>query len=177
MNQRWQNLIALALLNFLAFGCAFSSENADRPEAIAGYVDFYTDANAGLAWDVREAPVDGGDFEAVFSEVTPVAGNILRLPFAPGRYQLRVTLLNRVVTEPADVDVTVESGKVTPVHIILAEAGTTAVISKRTIMGGTGSRSGRQTDTRRDEATMHDLSARSDSPVLPRPEQQMPYAR
>jgi len=175
MNKHWHNLIPLALVTVLASGCA--SSNAHKPEAIAGYVDFYTDANAGLAWDVREAPADGGDFEAVFSDVNPIGGNILRLPFAPGQHQLRVTLLNRVVTEPAEVDVTVESGKVTPVHIILAEAGTTSVISKRTIMGGTGSRSGRQTDMRRDETTMYDLSAGADSPIPHRPEQQMTYAR
>lgn len=176
MNQRWHNLITFALLIFLAFGCASSNVNADRPEATTGHVDIYTDANAGLAWDVREASAGAGDFETVFSDVTPVAGNILRLPFAPGRHQLRVTLLNRVVTEPADIDITVESGKVAPVRIILVEAGTTSVISKRTIMGGTGSRSGRQTDTRRDETTMYDLSASVGSPVPLRPEQQMPYA-
>ena len=150
--------------------------NAHRADATAGYVDLYTDANLELAWDVQEASA-GGDFETVFSDVTPAGGNILRLPFVPGRHQLRVTLLNRVVSEPVEVNVTVESGKVTPVRVVLAGAGSTVVVSKRTMMGGTGSRSGRQTDTRRDEATMYDLAANTDSALPFQHLEQMPYAR
>jgi hypothetical protein len=177
MNHRWNYLVALVLLTLLAFGCATSGVNPDRPDASAGYVDFYTDANMGFAWDVREAALTGGDFELVFSDLEPVGGNILRLPFTPGRHRLRITLLNRVVTKPANIDITVESGRVTPVRIVLAEAGSTVVVSKKTIMGGTGSRSGRQTDTRRDESTMYALSTTADSPVSIQPVQQMPYAR
>lgn len=40
MNQRWQNLIALALLTLLAFRCVSSNVNVLMPEAITGYVDF-----------------------------------------------------------------------------------------------------------------------------------------
>jgi hypothetical protein len=176
MKQRWNYVLTLALLTFLVFGCASSNGNAHGPDASTGYVDFYTDANMGLAWDVREVS-GAGDFETVFSDVAPVTGNILRLPFAPGQHQLRVTFLNRVVSKPTDFGVTVESGKVTPVRIVLTEAGSTVVVSKRTIMGGTGTRSGRQTDTRRDESTMYEFSASAGSPGPFQPEQQMPYAR
>jgi hypothetical protein len=166
MNLSLKYPLAVALLTLLASGCASSNVNAHKADADAGYVDFYTDANLGLAWDVQEASADGGDFETLFSDVTPAAGNVLRLPFVPGRHQLRVTLLNRVVAKPVNMDVVVESGKVTPVRIFLTEAGSTVVVSKKTIMGGTGSRSGRQTDTQRDESTMYELSAIA-SPSLP----------
>lgn len=170
-------MIALVLLTFLVSGCASSNVNTRKTEAVTGYVDLYTDTNADLAWDVQEAPSGAGDFETVFSDVNPVSSKVLRLPLPPGQHQLRVTLLNRVVSKPADVSVTVESGKVTPVRIVLVEAGPTVIVSKQTMVGGTLTRSGRQTNIQRNESTMYELSAIADASIPFQPEQQMPYIR
>ena len=98
--------IGLLLLGSLVFpGCSTSSPNPSHPHAHTGYVDFYTDSNMELSWEVKLFDAQTAELEKVFS-------------------------VNRVTEGPQFVDVQVENGKVTPVHVTLAPAGTTSVDRK-----------------------------------------------
>src|SRR4051812_25152739 len=114
---------ALAVLGLLA-GCATRNLNPPSARANTGYVDFYTDPAANVCWEVTRFHEASGTFQAIFSNYEPAAG-ILRLAFAPGPQRLRINLLNRVVTKPAELVVDVQNGKITPVRVTLAKTGQT----------------------------------------------------
>jgi len=167
---------ALAVLLFIASGCASANVDAPAARANTGCVDFYSTTDAELCWDVREAGGSDNDFRTLFSDVKPVRGDVLRLAFSPGHHRLRVTFLNRVILKPAEVDVVVENGKVTPVRVDLTGTGATTVLSKQTTMGGTPSgRGGRRTKISSEETVLFDISAVADAAVPYRPKEQMPY--
>jgi hypothetical protein len=162
----------------LAAGCASSNINSPAPRANTGYVDFYSLSDTDLCWDVQVSQSPKADFRTVFSDVKPVEGGILRLAFAPGQHTFRITFLNRVITKPAQTDVQIENGRITPLAVTLTEAGSTTVVSKQTIIGGSPSlRGGRQTRVNRDETVMYDISAVPAPPVSYKLKEQMPYGQ
>lgn len=172
------NLLGLTLLCLIAAGCASGNINSPVPRANTGYVDLYSESDADLCWDVRISHASGANFKTVFSDVKPVEGGVLRLAFVPGHHTLRITFLNRVITKPTLVDVDIENGKVTPVAVTLTEAGSTTVVSKQTIIGGSPSlRGGRQTKVNSDETVMYDISAVAAAPVSYKPKEQMLYVQ
>jgi hypothetical protein len=108
----------------------------------------------------------------------PAAGGFLRLAFAPGRHRLQVTFLNRVITQPAEIEVEVQDGKITPVRATLTSAGVALVETRETSRGGTAyGRYGRRTKISSDETAMYGISAVADPPVAYQHKERMPYAR
>jgi hypothetical protein len=123
--------IGLLLLAGLVFpGCSTSNPNPSHPHAHTGYIDFYTDSNMELSWEVKWFDAQTAELEKVFSEFEPVKGSVLRIASSPGHQRYQVWIVNRVTDGPEFVDVQVENGKVTPVHVTLAPAGTTSVDRK-----------------------------------------------
>jgi hypothetical protein len=146
--------------------------------ANTGYVDFHADSSGELSWDVARFDDRTQSFKSVFSELEPAAGGFLRLAFAPGRHRLQVTFLNRVIAKPAEVEVEVQDGKITPVRVTLTEAGTALVRTKEVSRGGTAyGRYGRRTKIGSDETAMYGISAVADPPVTYQLKERMPYAR
>jgi hypothetical protein len=164
------------MLLFMAFGCASANVNPPAPRANTGYVDFYSTTDAEVCWEVRDGGDSGNDFRTVFSDVKPVQGDVLRLPFKPGHHRLRITFLNRAILKPAQADVFVENEKITPLRVILTEGGATTVLSKQTTMGGTPSgRGGRRVKINSEESALFTISAVADAAVPYQPKEQMPY--
>ena len=123
--------IAILLLAGLVFsGCSTSNPNPGHPHANTGYVDFYTDSNLELSWQVKAFEKESDELKTVFSQFDPVEGSVLRLAASPGRQRYQVWIVNRVTEGPVFVDVPVENGKVTPVHVTLTPSGTTSVNRK-----------------------------------------------
>lgn len=172
------NSLVLAVPLLIALGCASGNINSPTPRANTGYVDFYSLSDTDLCWDVQVSQPPKADFRTAFSDVKPVEGGVLRLAFAPGQHTFRITFLNRVITKPAQIDAEVENGKITPLAVILTEAGSTTVVSKQTIIGGSPSlRGGRQIRVNRDETVMYDISAVPAATVSYQLKEQMPYAQ
>ncbi|MDB6112065.1 MAG: hypothetical protein JWR69_3815 [Pedosphaera sp.] len=134
-------LLSLATLTTLS-GCRTADVNPDRPEANTGYVDFYAPGQSDLYWEVKQYDPNKGAFKTVFSRAKPLDGPFLRLATPPGRHQFRVTFLNRVVMEPAVVDVQVTSGMITPVRVELVDVGSTQVERREARLGLTVRRFG-----------------------------------
>jgi len=171
------DLLGLTVPLLIAAGCASSNINSPAPRANTGYVDLYSLSDTDLCWDVQVSRASGTDFKTVFLDVKPVEAGVLRLAFAPGHHTLRITILNRVITNPAQVNVEVENGRITPLAVTLTEAGSTMVISKETIIGGSPTlRGGRQTRVNSEETVRYDISAVPAAPVSYQPKEQMPYA-
>ena len=168
----------LAAAGLLLAGCASSNVNPPQARAKTGYVDLYADSAGELRWQVSRFDERAQSFKNVFSEWDLPPGRVLRLAFRPGHYRLRVTFTNRVVQEPGLVEVEVKDGLITPVHVQLTEAGTAAVQTKRTSVGGTAyGRYGRRTKFGSGESTLYRVSAAADEPTPYQLQEQMPYAR
>lgn len=177
MQPKHNLFFALATL-LLACGCASSNINPPQARAHTGYVDLYSSTDAELCWEVREGNSCRCHFSTVFSNVKPVEDDVLRLAFRPGRHFLRITFLNRAVKSPADVDVDIQDGKVTPVQISLKALGSTTVLSKQTTMGGTpAGRAGRRTKINSTETSIFEISAVAEAAVPYQPRKQMPYSQ
>jgi len=148
--------IVAALL--LVAGCASPNVNPQRAQPNTGYVDLYSPTDADLCWDVAISTERGDHFLTIFSDVKPVEDDRLRLAFYPGTRRLRVTFLNRVVSEPAVFNCDIQAGYIIPVAISLRPTGQTTVVSKRTMIGGTPSgRGGRQIKVTSHETVRYDL--------------------
>jgi len=171
-------LPAIAALTLLATGCATSNVNPPEARANTGYVDFHAEAATDLCWEVTRFDERGQDFQRVFSAFDPPTVGILRRAFPPGRHRLRVTFLNRVITQPAEVELEIQDGRITPVRVSLTEAGTTMVESKEVNRGGTArGHHGRRTKIDSDETAMYRLSAAAAPAVAYQPKERMSYAR
>jgi hypothetical protein len=120
----------LLLAGVVLPGCSTSNPNPATPHANTGYIDFYTDSNLELSWEVKRFETESAELKTVFSQFEPVQGSILRIAAAPGRQRYQVWIANRVTEGPEFVDVRVENAKVTPVHVTLTTAGTTSVDRK-----------------------------------------------
>jgi hypothetical protein len=171
-------VLALAVLSLWVAGCASPNVNPPEARAHTGYVDFHADPTNELCWHVTRFEQRTQSFKDVFLEYGPVQGAILRLTFAPGHYRIRITFLNRLIANPAEVEVEVQNGKVTPVRVTLIETSTTMVQTKEVSRGGTVyGRYGRRTKIGNDEAVMYAISALAEPPVDYQPKERMPYAR
>jgi len=161
-----KGLLMLVATALLVAGCASTNVNPSRAHAHTGYVDFHADALDELSWQVERFDERTQTFRRVFSELDPPAEPALRLAFPPGHYRFKVRFLNRVVSEPGQVDVKVEAGMITPIRVELIAAGESSVQVKRTNPGGTPyGRFGRRTRIRYNEAGMYRVSAEAQPPV------------
>lgn len=168
--------LALAAAWLIASGCA--SKNVDPPTARphTGYVDFHADPPQRLSWQIQQIGA-AGRATTVFEQYKPVTEPILRLAFAPGRYQLQVAVLNYVLTETATLEVEVKDGMITPVRVTLTETGSTLVENKTTRAGGAYyGRYGRGTRIRDNEAATVRVNAGPQVLLPYQPKAQMPYA-
>jgi hypothetical protein len=174
MKQYTRFWFAWTALPLLAFGCA--SEKVDpRGET---YVDFYSQPPGNLCWDVQDSRAWGREFRTVFSDLKPIEDGVLRLALASGRHHFRVTFLNRVVAAPAEIQIDVQQGKVTPIRVALTEAGSTTVLSKKESRDHTvHGRAGWHTEIKSEQSTAYNVSAVAETPLPYEPKNQMPYAR
>jgi hypothetical protein len=170
-------LLLLAAAALLVQGCASPNVNPARARANTGYVDFHADSPFELSWDVARFDDRAQTFKSLFSDLKPPPGGVLRLAFTPGGHRLRITFLNCVIMEPVEVEVEVQDGKITPVRIILTEAGTALVQSRQASRGvNYNGRYGRRLENRSIESATYSLSAEPGAPAVYQLKEQMPYA-
>ena len=108
-------------------GCGSPNVNPLKPHSNTGYVDFYTDSDLILSWEVRRGAEQSKEMRTVFNEFDPIIGNILRLSAPPGTYRFQVWFINRLTTGSQTVTVQIANRKVTPVHVTLTSTGTANV--------------------------------------------------
>jgi hypothetical protein len=164
-------------IGLFAVSCASPNVNPKGPRSKSGYIDFYSKPDADLFWEVERFDSSANAYKTAFSEMKPVKDEFLRLGFAPGTYQLRLTVLNLAVVEPAIVQVEVKEGFVTPVLVELAQVGQSAVVSKETRVGSNlYGRYGRRTKIINSQTGGIYRATASAQPFQPyQPKQQMSY--
>ena len=165
----------LAGIVLFAPGCASTDVNPATPRAHTGYVDIYADGPDPLLWNVEQVD-DAGNAKQFFRQEKLIDEGFARLAFEPGHYTLRISVLNRAVTEPATVAVDVKDGMITPVHVTLTSTGKALIESKDARVTGTYyGRYGRSTKLRDYDASTYRASAEPQPAISYSPKGQMPY--
>jgi hypothetical protein len=174
-NPSW--LCGLAAILLLLAGCSSPNVNPAAPKAKTGYVDFYVQTTNVLCWEVERKEPGASEFKTVYSELKPPDGGVLRLAFLPGRHQLCVTFLNRVIEQPAEIEVEVQDGRITPVCVTLTDAGSSAVKTVDINRGGTAyGRFGRRYKVGSDVTARYAITAKAEEPAPYQVKSKMPYA-
>lgn len=170
-------LLALAALALWVPGCATQNVNPPQARANTGYVDFHVDPSAGLSWEVARFDDRTQNLRILFSNLKPPPGGILRLAFAPGHYRLRVTFLNRIISQPMEVEVEVKDGMITPVQVALIPDGT-ALVERREQRVGPTVRGHYRSNIKlsSDESTLYRISAGVDAPMPYQVKERTAYA-
>jgi hypothetical protein len=170
-------IATLAAAATLGFGCASPNVNPPAPKAHTGYVDFDLTVADELALEVREYRSGTNSFKTLYFDARPVQGEPLRLALAPGRHRLRVTCVNRAINHPAEIEVEVYDGRITPLRLTLTDVGVVLVRTKELGTGSTAyGRYGRRTKIGADETVLYDVSVAVDAPVAYQPKERMDYA-
>lgn len=168
-------LLALAVAALWVPGCATPDVNPPQARSNTGYVDFHADPPDELCWEVSRFDARSQTYRRVFSELKPPQGGVLRLAFAPGRHRLQITFLNRLIAGPADVDVEVQDGRITPVLVMLTDVASATVLRKELAWGNTAKGLyGRRTRTDGAATIMYKLSTTVEAPMAYQPKEQMP---
>lgn len=166
MSMRIRSLGLLLAASLLAPGCATQNVNPPQARANTGYVDLYADPAAQLYWEVARFDEESRTFRQVFSELEAVPDGILRLAFKPGRHRLQVSVLNRFVVNPGEIEVEVQDGRITPVHVILTEVGAATVETKEIGTRGAGyGPAGRRNQFGTTQDVMYTLSVAAEAPT------------
>ena len=172
-----QFLLLFALLALWTSGCATQNVNPLQARANTGYVDFHAEPTGELSWEVARFDDRTQNLRILFSDLQPPPGGILRLAFAPGHYRLRVTFLNRIISQPAEVEVEVKDGKITPVQGALIPDGT-ALVERREQRVGPTVRGRYRSNIKlsSDESTLYRISAGADAPMPYQAKERTAYA-
>jgi len=171
---KWSPLLLLLLL---VISCRSTNVNPADAKPNTGYVDLYSPADTNLCWEVKDVQVKSGKARTLFSNVKPVQGSVLRLALSPGDHRLSITFLNKAVSIPALLDLTVEDGRITPVLVTLQETGTITARGEQTSFRTTLRGVGQATDLQDRPATLYEISASAEPPRPYWPKEALAYSK
>ena len=172
MNSRLVLLVASGITVCL-LGCSSANVNPSLPKAHTGYVDFYTDSDLDLSWQIKRAADDR--MRPVFSEFNPIFGNILRLATPAGNHRFEVWFINCFTTGPQTIEVQVNETCVTPVHVTLTGAGSTSAQSTSYEYRPTARATRRVQRTTTSEKETFQIGLTAADPQPYQPKERMPY--
>lgn len=175
----WPVLPSIAIA-ILITACATSKPKDVNPVAPAskkGYVDFYTSTPSDLSWDISRMNERTGRFVPLFSQYAPHHG-ILRIPVDPGHVRLRINIFNRIIEQPAEVDLEVREGMITAVRLDFSEEGTASFATKNVSGGGNAyGKFGKRIRIQAEEKITYTISAAAAAPIPYQRKEVMSYGR
>jgi hypothetical protein len=111
----------------LAGGCATSDTNPKNPRPGRGYVDLYLVPKADVWWKVDVFHTREQRYKPFTAQFDAPPQGILRVEARPGHYRARVRFVNQAVLAPAEIEVEVRPGLITPVRVMSQKAGSAYV--------------------------------------------------
>jgi len=178
LDENWLELSTVLLLIVCALatpGCSSSGVNPSAPHANTGYVDFYTDDLVDLSWEVKCKDERTGKMETVFAQYKPLQTSVLRIASPPSEHQFQVWFMNLTTEGPQTVQVRVENGKITPVHVTLATGGTTFIRQKEYSFRGSAKGYARGTKVTTTENKVFQIGATAEPSQPYKTKEEMPY--
>ena len=116
-----------AVLLGLAAGCATRDVNPPATRAGRGYVDLYTVPKTEAWWKVDVFDPRRQGYKEFSADFKAPAEGIFRVEARPGRYKARISFVNQAIEAPAEVEVEVREGLITPVQVTLNQGDSTYV--------------------------------------------------
>ena len=111
----------------LASGCATRDLNPETARAGLGYVDIFSQPKMEAWWKVDVFDAANQSYKEFTAQFNAPEQDIFRVEARPGRYKARITFVNQAVEAPAEVDVEVRAGMITPIQITAVEGGSSYV--------------------------------------------------
>ena len=120
---RWLPAVLLGLVA----GCATRDVNPPATRAGRGYVDLYTVPKTEAWWKVDVFDPGRQGYKEFSADFKAPAEGIFRVEARPGRYKARISFVNQAIEAPAEVEVEVREGLITPVQVTLNQGDSTYV--------------------------------------------------
>jgi hypothetical protein len=120
-------LCATSGILLLANGCASPDVNPQAPRPGRGYVDLYTQPKTNVWWKVDVFDSRKQDYKEFTAQFKAPEQAIFRVEARPGPHKARISFVNQAVEAPADIEVEVREGMITPVQVKLNPGDTTYV--------------------------------------------------
>jgi hypothetical protein len=126
----WRNLMVLCATGtvlLLANGCASPDVNPHTPRPGHGYVDLFTQPKEDVWWkvDVFDSRKEG--YKEFTAQFKAPGQQIFRIEARPGLHKGRISFVNQAIEAPAEVEVEVREGMITPVEVKVTKAGSSYV--------------------------------------------------
>jgi hypothetical protein len=126
----WRSLMLLcAISGILLFGdgCASPDVNPKAPGPGRGYVDLYTQPKSDVWWKVDVFDTRTQGYREIIAQFKAPEQGIFRMAFRPGPCKARVCFVNQAVEAPAEIEIEVRKGMITPVQVKLGQGDTSYV--------------------------------------------------
>ena len=120
-------LCAVSGVLLLTNGCASPDVNPQAARSDRGYVDLFTRPKADVWWKVDVFNASRRDYKEFTAQFKAPEQGIFRVEARPGHYKARIGFVNQAVEAPAEVEVEVREGMITPVEIKLEQGGSSYV--------------------------------------------------
>jgi len=118
--------LSVVLLGFVT-GCATRDVNPPATRAGRGYVDLYTVPKTEAWWKVDVFDPGRQDYKEFTAQFKAPGEGIFRVEARPGRHKARISFVNQAIEAPAEIEVEVREGMITPIQVTLDKAGSTYV--------------------------------------------------
>jgi hypothetical protein len=116
-----------ALLLGFASGCATPDVDPTAARAGRGYVDLYTVPKTEAWWKVDVFDPRRQGYKEFTAQFKAPGEGILRVEARPGSHKARISFVNQAIEAPAEVEVEVRAGMITPVKVTLETGDSTYV--------------------------------------------------
>ena len=160
----------LATTILLGIGCATRDVNPPAARTGFGYVDFHTQPKTESWWKVEVFDATKQAYREFSAEFNAPGQDIFRVEARPGHYRARITFANRFIEAPAEVEVDVRAGMITPVPVALETAGTSNIHKVEDRAGGA-----LRNKVAYQPETVWKISATAKAALPYAPKAQMPY--
>jgi hypothetical protein len=120
-------LCAASGIFLLAGGCASPDVNRQTPRPSRGYVDLFTQPRTDVWWKVDVYDSRKQDYREFTAQFKSPGQAIFRVEARPGSHRARISFVNQAVEAPAEVEVDVREGMITPVEVKLNKGGSSYV--------------------------------------------------
>ena len=174
LSQSLTNLWAGCALLLLAAGCATPDVNPPAAHVGRGYVDLYTQPKADVWWKVDVFDSRKQNYKEFTAQFKTPAQAIFRVEARPGRHKARISFVNQAVEAPAELEVEVREGMITPVEVKVnkGDSSYVRVVEDRAASGFRTAGRNRVTDYSQER---WQIFARAQPPVPYIPKEQTAY--
>jgi hypothetical protein len=120
-------LFAGTVILVFAGGCASPDVNPQAPRPDRGYVDLYTQPKTDAWWKVDVFDTRTESYKEFTAQFKAPGKAIFRVAARPGPHKARISFVNQAVEAPAEIEVEVRDGMITPVQVKLKKGDTSYV--------------------------------------------------